>query len=200
MNKKMMLLVAVAITGASINSSHAKGFDQGYVGLEIGKQESSALKSLNNKYCQSGECVDEDTFSFGGLVGFNFNKFVAIEGAAQFAKYDYDFYTARYNSSIPSLYRHKGDVKVTTYSLGPKLQYPVNDIISFFVKPSIAYTKTEAAGESEDSADFMYTIGAEFSLTSYAALRASYESVDTDSIDGSSASLKTMKLGAIFRF
>ncbi|HDM8068682.1 porin family protein [Vibrio harveyi] len=158
-----MKLKVIALTVLSVLSASAfadtKEINDGYVGLEIGQQSSSLAEDIN-KACY-GDCLDDDTFVFGALIGYNFNKYVALEGSFQTASYDYEI---------------GGSADVQTFSLGPKFQYPLSNNIAFFVKPGIAYT-TQDTGltKDEDELGFMVAGGVEIELTSYAAIRATYE-------------------------
>lgn len=140
--KSKTLIAAFAIGAAAAFPAAAQ--DSGfYAGASIGAAKASQLCS-NSTNCDDGET------GYKGLVGFQLNKYLGVEGGYQ---------------HFSMFGRNNAGIAVDALDLLAVGSYPVMDQLSVYARAGAAYTMVKSAPAKEETLGFTYSVGAEYAFS-----------------------------------
>lgn len=212
---KPLAYFLLAVVSVFSLSSHAKNHNQfGYYGLSLQQQ---TYKSLDFKHSVADENLGEYKYKssdsgFGGrvLVGFQFNRFVAIEGGvSRFAVADFNVTEQSTDSKgkKTSTTKHKGEFETLAADLRLVGTLPINDTL--FLKAQVGMVgwdnkmeqliyqgSTLATQKIDDRGTSLVSgLGVGYGISKSMALTLDYEKTKVAEID-----VDTLSVSLLFRF
>lgn len=168
-----------AVISASLLMASTSAMAQVYVGAKVGK-------TWLDDACVAGQPCEDDSTSLGAFLGYDLNKYFAIEGG-----YDYlgDFKTG-------SAGLQGSDDEVSAITLAPKLSYPLTDDISLYGKVGGAYVDYG----SEHDWSYLGAAGLEFDSHQNVTVRLEYQALTDMNNDIVRAKANTATLGVVYKF
>lgn len=129
---------------AAVIAFPAMAQDNGlYLGAQIGAAKARQV-------CDNATNCDQDETGYKGLVGFQLNKYLAVEGGYQYF----------------SLFgRNSRGVSIQAFDAMAVGSYPVWDQLSLYARGGAAFVKVKSAPLGEDSTVFTYSVGAEYAFS-----------------------------------
>jgi len=166
--KKLAAVISVSLFMASAAQAEV------YLGGKMGK-------SWMEDACISGQSCDKEDSTLGAFVGYEMNKYVAVE-----AGFDNigDFDQTSFGSHIEAI------------TLAPKFSLPITEDIALYGKVGGAYVMFDG----KDDYSYLGAAGLEFNISQNVTARAEYQTLTDISNDVTRATGNTATLGVSFKF
>ena len=176
-----IVLVFTAATVAAEDSGFYLGGSVAYSDFDEDKGDVNAALAITG--VTGTVVVDDEDLGWKGFWGYNFNKYMAIEGAyVDLGEVDGDFTVT---APVPGV--GKSVIEVDGFTVLGIGQYPVLERVDLFAKVGAYFWDAEgritlnsgmneAAFETdEDGTDLVYGAGAVYEFTEHVAVRAEWE-------------------------
>ena len=172
----VLLVLAVAVCGTSANAAtfgdSADSSSGIYIGATAGKQELTP-SNLDSK------------MEFSGILGYQINDFLSVEGTASYTDYDTILIAGRDSSFVANM-------STVVLTIAPKVRIDLFGNLDVFAKLgySSAYVELEDPNgnshiKSRNETDLYYAAGLEYNFTSQSSVLLAYNKYNStmDSIN-----------------